>query len=86
MQGLSDSNRTDATTEMKKVIAEAQLAGTMWTTDWAGVQLQRCVLAFALGLLFTNRHQPPTETDANWEQAQIVRSAYMIIWDYTETA
>ena len=44
MQGLPESNKADATNEMKKVIAEAQLSGTMWTTDWAGVQLQRCVL------------------------------------------
>ncbi|KAG9312943.1 SAC3/GANP/Nin1/mts3/eIF-3 p25 family-domain-containing protein [Chiua virens] len=37
---MNDSNRTEAQAELRQVIADAFTAKTLWTTDWAGVQLQ----------------------------------------------
>ncbi|KAH7926432.1 hypothetical protein BV22DRAFT_1063024 [Leucogyrophana mollusca] len=37
---MSDANRVDAQAELRQVIADAFTAKTLWTTDWAGVQLQ----------------------------------------------
>jgi len=37
---MTDANRADAQTELKKVISEAFAAQALWTTDWAAVQLQ----------------------------------------------
>lgn len=38
---MTDTNRTEAQAELRQVIADAFTAHTLWTTDWAGVQLQR---------------------------------------------
>jgi hypothetical protein len=40
---MTDANRDDASAEMKQVIAQAFETKTLWTTDWAGVQLQTYV-------------------------------------------
>ncbi|PFH51050.1 hypothetical protein AMATHDRAFT_75238 [Amanita thiersii Skay4041] len=37
---MTDSNRSEAQAELRQVIADAFAAQTLWTTDWAGVQLQ----------------------------------------------
>ncbi|KAJ8585985.1 hypothetical protein M405DRAFT_883533 [Rhizopogon salebrosus TDB-379] len=37
---MSDANRTDAQAELRQAIANAFAEKTLWTTDWAGVQLQ----------------------------------------------
>ncbi|KIJ62046.1 hypothetical protein HYDPIDRAFT_136967 [Hydnomerulius pinastri MD-312] len=37
---MTDANRTEAQAELRQVIADAFTAKTLWTTDWAGVQLQ----------------------------------------------
>lgn len=42
---MSESNKAEAQTELRKVIADAFAAQTLWTTDWAGVQLQRFCIA-----------------------------------------
>lgn len=39
---MTEINRTEAQAELRQVIADAFAAHTLWTTDWAGVQLQRC--------------------------------------------
>ncbi|KAI0794018.1 SAC3/GANP/Nin1/mts3/eIF-3 p25 family-domain-containing protein [Fomes fomentarius] len=36
---MTDSNRAEAQAELKQVIADSFAAKTLWTTDWAGVQL-----------------------------------------------
>jgi hypothetical protein len=41
---MSDTNRTEAQAELREVIADAFAAHTLWTTDWAGVQLKRSVI------------------------------------------
>lgn len=38
---MNDANRAEAQAELRQVIADAFTAKTLWTTDWAGVQLQR---------------------------------------------
>lgn len=38
---MTDVNRIEAQAELRQVIADAFAAHTLWTTDWAGVQLQR---------------------------------------------
>lgn len=38
---MNDANRDEAQAELRQVIADAFTAKTLWTTDWAGVQLQR---------------------------------------------
>jgi hypothetical protein len=38
---ITDSNRAEVQAELKQVISEAFSAHTLWTTDWAGVQLKR---------------------------------------------
>jgi len=38
---MTDINRTEAQAELRQVIADAFAAKTLWTTDWAGVQLKR---------------------------------------------
>ena len=40
---MTDSNREEAQKELRQVIADAYTNKTLWTTDWAGMQLQRCV-------------------------------------------
>ncbi|KIJ55395.1 hypothetical protein M422DRAFT_199595 [Sphaerobolus stellatus SS14] len=40
MSKMNDSNRHEATEEMKKVIQEHTLAGDMWTFDWTTCKLQ----------------------------------------------
>jgi hypothetical protein len=37
---MTDANRDDAQAELRQVIADAFTAKSLWTTDWAGVQLQ----------------------------------------------
>ncbi|KAF8223520.1 hypothetical protein L208DRAFT_1316407 [Tricholoma matsutake] len=37
---MTDINRNEAQAELRQVIADAFAAHTLWTTDWAGVQLQ----------------------------------------------
>ncbi|KIL65544.1 hypothetical protein M378DRAFT_197928 [Amanita muscaria Koide BX008] len=37
---MTDANRAEAQTELKKVISDAFTSQTLWTTDWAAVQLQ----------------------------------------------
>jgi hypothetical protein len=39
---MTDSNRAAASAEMKAAIAGAFERDALWTTDWAGVQLQAC--------------------------------------------
>ncbi|KAF8972646.1 SAC3/GANP/Nin1/mts3/eIF-3 p25 family-domain-containing protein [Flammula alnicola] len=39
---ITDTNRSEVQAELKQVISEAFAAHTLWTTDWAGVQLKRC--------------------------------------------
>lgn len=41
---MTDSNRTEASTELRKVISDSFMDKTLWTTDWNGVQLQRYLL------------------------------------------
>lgn len=38
---MTDANRTEAQAELRQVISDAFSSQTLWTTDWAGVQLQR---------------------------------------------
>ncbi len=45
---MTDANRAEAQAELKQVIADAFGAKTLWTTDWAGVQLKRYVSRLAL--------------------------------------
>ncbi|GBE86490.1 SAC3/GANP/Nin1/mts3/eIF-3 p25 family-domain-containing protein [Sparassis latifolia] len=37
---MTDANRAEAQAELRQVIADSFLNKTLWTTDWAGVQLQ----------------------------------------------
>ena len=41
---MTDSNREEASTELRKVISDSFMDKTLWTTDWNGVQLQRYLL------------------------------------------
>ena len=43
MGQMTDSNRTEAQAELRQVIANSFAAHTLWTTDWAGMQLKRSV-------------------------------------------
>ena len=45
---MTDSNRAEAQAELKQVIADSFAAKTLWTTDWAGVQLKRFVIRFGV--------------------------------------
>lgn len=38
---MTESNKTEAQAELRKVIAEAFAEKVMWQIDWAGVQLKR---------------------------------------------
>jgi hypothetical protein len=38
---MTDANRAEAQAELRQVIADAFAAKTLWTTDWAAVQLAR---------------------------------------------
>lgn len=49
-------NRSEVQAELKQVISEAFAAHTLWTTDWAGVQLKRCRL-----LIYNITHFPSAE-------------------------
>ncbi|TFK39401.1 SAC3/GANP/Nin1/mts3/eIF-3 p25 family-domain-containing protein [Crucibulum laeve] len=47
---MTDSNRTEAQAELRQVIADAFAAHTLWTTDWAGVQLKSLLPKPAINL------------------------------------
>ncbi len=38
---MTDGNREEAQAELREVISDAYSSKTLWTTDWAGVQLKR---------------------------------------------
>ena len=38
---MTESNRNEAQAELKQVISDAHINGTLETTNWEGVQLQR---------------------------------------------
>lgn len=40
-------NRSEVQAELKEVISDAFKAQTLWTTDWAGVQLKRWRLSLS---------------------------------------
>jgi hypothetical protein len=40
---MTDGNREEAQAELRQVISDAYSSKTLWTTDWAGVQLKRCL-------------------------------------------
>jgi hypothetical protein len=42
MGQMTDFNREEAQNELKAIIGDAHLNQRLWTTDWAGMQLQRC--------------------------------------------
>jgi hypothetical protein len=42
---MTDANRAEAQAELRESIANAFAEKTLWTTDWAGVQLKRCGLS-----------------------------------------
>ena len=48
---MTDANRAEAQAELRQVIADAFTAKSLWTTDWAGVQLQRCRPVYFVGCL-----------------------------------
>jgi len=50
---MTDGNREESQAELRQVISDAYSSKTLWTTDWAGVQLKRCSLSGSL---------PPTLT------------------------
>ena len=41
---MTDLNRAEAQAELKQVIHDAFVSKSLWTTDWSGMQLQRCRL------------------------------------------
>lgn len=58
---MTDSNREEAQAELRKVIQDAFQAKTLWTVDWAGMELQRyltrsyVVLAHILRIVFNQK-------------------------------
>lgn len=76
---MSESNKAEAQTELRKVIADAFAAQTLWTTDWAGVQLQRFCIAIrflALSYLLmssTSLVAKPTVTPTLKRKMYVVR-------------
>ncbi|KAK7687971.1 hypothetical protein QCA50_009190 [Cerrena zonata] len=40
---MTDSNREEASAELRKVISDSFMDKTLWTTDWNGVQLQSLI-------------------------------------------
>lgn len=38
---MTDFNREEVQTELRAIIADAHINQRLWTTDWAGMQLQR---------------------------------------------
>lgn len=44
---MTESNKDEAQAELRQVIADSFLHKTLWTTDWQGVQLQRCAAHIA---------------------------------------
>ena len=44
MGQMTDFNRDDVQSELRTIIADAHIHQRLWTTDWAGMQLQRCVV------------------------------------------
>jgi hypothetical protein len=50
MGQMTDFNREEVQSELRAIIADAHLNQRLWTTDWAGMQLQRCA-HFSLRLI-----------------------------------
>jgi len=42
---MTEANKAEAQAELRMAIANAFAEKTLWTTDWAGMQLQRCGLS-----------------------------------------
>ena len=69
---MTDANKAEAQTELKKVISEAFAAQALWTTDWAAVQLQRCCFCMDFSRYWTDIlcDQPATQAHTSAEQSQ----------------
>ncbi|TFK51667.1 hypothetical protein OE88DRAFT_1698738 [Heliocybe sulcata] len=59
---MTDANRAEAQTELRKVISDAFNSKSLWTTDWGGVQLQSLIPkpTPTLNILKRKIHDPPT--------------------------
>lgn len=74
---MTDSNREEAQTELRQVISDAYSSKTLWTTDWAGVQLQSLLpKPFpASGSLKRKIHASPSANSKKQKKSQISKSA-----------
>lgn len=59
---MTDSNKDEAQKELRKVISDAYGSKTLWTTDWAGVELHRCRIIASLGLLLITTYTLTTKS------------------------
>jgi hypothetical protein len=79
---MTDSNRAAASAEMKAAIAGAFERDALWTTDWAGVQLQACAASLPVR---ARADLPPRQTTAQaapdaWRhEAQKVRGMGVVV-------
>ncbi|KIM56498.1 hypothetical protein SCLCIDRAFT_132508 [Scleroderma citrinum Foug A] len=84
---MTDANRAEAQTELRQVIADAFTAKSLWTTDWAGVQLQSLVPkpVPTVNSLKRKVADPPT-TNKKSKKAAAQKNTTATTWDLGDPA
>ncbi|KAF9522675.1 SAC3/GANP/Nin1/mts3/eIF-3 p25 family-domain-containing protein [Crepidotus variabilis] len=81
---ITDANRVDVQSELKQVIGEAFSAHTLWTTDWAGVQLKSLLPkpAITFNNLKRKSFDAPNNTNKKAKKLAGKNSPYTSTTDY----
>ncbi|THH19429.1 hypothetical protein EW146_g1717 [Bondarzewia mesenterica] len=85
---MTDANREEAQAELRQVISDAYSSKTLWTTDWAGVQLQSLLpRPYPTGSILKRKiHELPSATNKKQKKSQISKSAIAGALDTTDRA
>lgn len=90
MGQMTDFNREEVQTELREVIAEAHAHHQLWTTDWAGMQLKRCVVIACISHDFVEcsrrrslgQFDAKTSTNGKCSETQDVSLFYYTFFDH----
>ncbi|EIN06164.1 hypothetical protein PUNSTDRAFT_106371 [Punctularia strigosozonata HHB-11173 SS5] len=86
---MTDGNRAEAQAELRQVIADAFTAKTLWTTDWAGVQLKSLQPKSPPGLNGLKRKSlflPSAEIPLQTKKAKKAQKNLPVVPDFNDQA
>ncbi|OSX64205.1 hypothetical protein POSPLADRAFT_1045307 [Postia placenta MAD-698-R-SB12] len=88
---MTDTNRAEAQAELRQVIADAFMNKTLWTTDWAGVQLQSLLprappVVNPLNSLKRKLNDTSSTSNKKSKKTAVAKNAASNALDYTDVA